>query len=205
MPDFSVKDRVRFLKFGIFFLILFVLESLAPFLQESLVFSLLFIYFFKLKRSVRWSISVCICISLIFWRKSTDRDFCAKCWVLEHLLPLFLRTIVAILGMIGSESFRSLPLPALLLRLIFNGFHNKDRIIKDLTCFSDCSFFHVQVSKFGNFPKNFWPRSKSLALAKKFGLNCSAKRQTDVSTSALVDDVAECLNGLYYHDVHIIT
>ncbi|OAY40242.1 hypothetical protein MANES_09G007000v8 [Manihot esculenta] len=69
----------------------------------------------------------------------------------------------------------------------------------------------LQVSKFGNFPKNFWvrnecySRSKSLALAKKFEFNCSAKRQTDVSTSALVDDVAECLNEIELREPSIST
>lgn len=40
-------------------------------------------------------------------------------------------------------------------------------------------------------------RGKRLLLSgNKFKVNCSADREMDVSTSAVVDGVADCLNGL---------
>lgn len=39
------------------------------------------------------------------------------------------------------------------------------------------------------------PRGKRLLCRNKFQLNCSVDRDMDVSTSAMVDGAADCVNG----------
>lgn len=69
----------------------------------------------------------------------------------------------------------------------------------------------LQESTYGISPKSFWVRKeynlggKCLMLAKKFELNCSADKAMDVSTSALVDGVAECLNEMDIREPSVST
>jgi cystathionine beta-lyase len=54
----------------------------------------------------------------------------------------------------------------------------------------------------GFLPTSFWVkkdcslRGKNLIIVKKFEVNCLKDKDMDVRTSALVDGVAECLNGM---------
>ncbi|KAK7859042.1 cystathionine beta-lyase, partial [Quercus suber] len=55
------------------------------------------------------------------------------------------------------------------------------------------------------FKKNTNFKGNQLLVGKSFKLNCSVDREMDVSTSALVDGVAECLNEMEVREPSIST